>query len=276
MALVVAVRAAEPAPHRFEAYSVAFTDPAAAEEMVRAIVGEDGSVAVDAKGQRLLVLTTEERHRRIADVIRQVNVPPRNVQIEVRFDGAGASAQSEASVSADGHVVVEDGVTHSRVKIKPKLMNETTTSSRQAVQTLTVASGREGVLRVGEEVPYLEWMLDYGIARGWIAQRVQWQQVGSSLLVQPTIVGEGPAIRVRITPQLSGLVQGRPMQTRFAELATEVYVQDGQTFQIGGLNEHADFYSRFLVGRSRSGAQESLTISLTPRIVGSSSPSVRP
>ena len=268
--------AAAAEPDRFETYSVAFADPESAEQMVRSIVGESGTVAVDAKGQRLLVITTEDRHAQIAQMMKQLNVPPKNVRIDVSFSGGGESSDSEASVTGDGHVVIENGITHSTIKIKPKLINETTTTSSETVQTLMVASGREGTLRIGEEVPYLEWIVDYGFNHGVWAQRVNWQQVGSSLLVEPTVVGNGPMVRVRLTPQLSGLVDGKPMQTRFAQVATEVYVNDGQTFQIGGLDQHQDFYSRFLIGRSRSGRQETLNISLTPHIMDSGYSPVHP
>jgi type II secretory pathway component GspD/PulD (secretin) len=270
VAVVSVAWGAEVAPNRFEAYSTAFTDPSAAEQMIRSIVGEDGNVAVDARGQRLLVMTTDERHAQIAAMMKKLNVPPKNVRIDVHFAGGGASHEAEASVSGDGQVVYEDGVTHGTIRIKPRILNETTTTSSDVLQTLMVASGREGALRVGEEVPYVEWIMDYGYSHGILAQRVNWQRVGASLLVEPTVVGDGPTIRVRITPQLSGLVDGRPMQTRFASVATEVYVTDGQTFPIGGLDQHRDFYSRFLVGRSRSGSAETLTISLTPHIVGTS------
>jgi hypothetical protein len=74
-------------------------------------------------------------------------------------------------------------------------------------------------------------------------------------------------IRIRITPELSGLVNGHSLRTRFSRVATEVVVQNGQTFQIGGLDRDTDFYSRFLVGVSRSGSQQSLDILLTPRIM---------
>jgi hypothetical protein len=256
--------------NRFEPYSVAFTDPDAAAQMVRSIVGDEGTVAVDLQGQQLLVMTTDARHQQIAAMMEKLNVPPKNVRIEVRFVGSGESSESEASVTGGGVVTLEDGVTHGAVKIRPRLINETTTTSGSTLQTLLVASGREGALRVGEEVPHLEWFMDYGLHCGIFVQRLSWQQVGSSLIVEPTVVGGGPMIRVRITPQLSGLVDGKPLQTRFAQVATEVYVQDGETFDIGGLNQHQAFYSRFLVGRSRSGQSETLRISLTPRILDTS------
>ena len=75
-------------------------------------------------------------------------------------------------------------------------------------------------------------------------------------------------IRIRLTPELSGLVDGNVLHTRFSGVATEVVVQHGQTFQIGGLDKDNDFYSRFLVGFDRSGGQQKLNITLTPHIVG--------
>jgi hypothetical protein len=50
-------------------------------------------------------------------------------------------------------------------------------------------------------------------------------------------------------------------------VATEVVVNDGVPFSIGGLQDNKDFYSRFLMGVSQSGAHQSLDIELTANIV---------
>ena len=62
-------------------------------------------------------------------------------------------------------------------------------------------------------------------------------------------------------------MNGNPYHTRFTTVATEVVVTDGVPFTLGGLNENKDFYSRFLVGRSRSGSSQNLDIELTVHIV---------
>jgi type II secretory pathway component GspD/PulD (secretin) len=123
------------------------------------------------------------------------------------------------------------------------------------------------VLEVGQSVPHLAWLETYALQHGYLAARVDWRHVGARLVVEPEIVGGGPAIRLRLTPELSGLVDGQPMRTRFSRVSTEVTVNSGDSFRIGGLDQDAAFYERFLVGASRSGRQESLEVVLTPTIV---------
>ena len=109
--------------------------------------------------------------------------------------------------------------------------------------------------------------MDCGYRWGEVSQRIQWQKVGAGMVVSPLVIGGGPAIRVRLIPELSGLVEGRPYHVRFARAATEVVVNSGQRFQLGSLEGAGEFYSRFLVGADRSGNQQTLDIYLTPLIL---------
>jgi hypothetical protein len=156
------------------------------------------------------------------------------------------------------------------LKIKPKLINQSITQSSADTQILLVASGRQGSLRVGESVPSLQWITEYGFQGGYTVPQVVWQEVGSFLVVEPVIIGDGPMIRVRLTPELRGIVDGKSCQTRFASVSTEVMVQDGESFQIGGSGKTAEFYSRFLVGTARNGMMQNLNIRMIPRIMTSS------
>lgn len=263
----VSIRAASPEQNRLEVYNVSYADLGPATEAVTVLAGPEGHVTADEGGRRLIVITSPDRHEQIRDLLRQLDRAPRNVRIDVEFRRAGGGRESEVSVSGEGEVVHEDGMTHSKIRIKPRVVDETTTSRQNTRQTLLVASGREARLRVGESVPYADWLISYGHRGGVLAQsQIQWQDVGSYLVVQPTVVGEGPLIRLRLTPELSGLVEGHAQQTQFANVATEVVVQDGQSFQIGGLDQDQEFYSRFLIGGARSGSQDQLVIILTPRI----------
>ena len=42
---------------------------------------------------------------------------------------------------------------------------------------------REALLRVGTEVPYLEWIMEYGRHQQVLVEQVAWQQVGAFLAV---------------------------------------------------------------------------------------------
>lgn len=273
MLLAVLARAEE---NRFEVYPLGQADGAPIEQMARALVGADGTVTLDARNQRLLVLATDEQHKRIADLVSKTAVTARNVNIEVSFGGTSAGREQEASLGATGGVRREDGVTHTHWTIKPQVIDRTVSETSNAKQQLLVASGREGRLRVGEQLPYLTWLVDYGITHGAIREQVQWKDVGSFLIVEPTILGDGPLIRIRIVPELSGTVNGSPLQTRYTAAATEVTVSDGETVTIGGGDRNRDFYERFLVGVRRGGSAERISITLTPRIHDLAKPAAAP
>ncbi len=262
---------AAPVPE-FKTYDIGFADASNAVAVVGAVLGADGKVFFDPSTHRLMVLASSNGHDQVAAVIRQVNVPPRNVRIEVVYRGQGSNTERDASVSGRGGVVVGGGPTRSAFQVRPRVTDTSSTLTSSTAQQLLVSSGRQGSIFVGETVPYLEWIMDYGVRCGIVGQRVSWQQVGATLVVEPFVIGDGPLIRVRLTPELSGRVNGSPYRTRFTTVATEVVVSDGTPFSLGGLKENRDFYSRFLVGVSQSGARQSLDIELTARIVPAAGP----
>jgi hypothetical protein len=267
LSLLLPLRALASDPMRFEVYPLGDADLDATLEAVRLFVGNEGHVAADTRQRRLLVATTAERHARIAELFQRLSGPPRNVLIEVQIRTAGRRQESEASLDASGDVAIgRDGLSFGKIRLSPRVAHRTATRAGGATQTLLVGSGREASLRVGESVPYLEWISDVGVRNGHLQTRLAWQQVGAFLVVQPTIIGDGPTLRVRIAPELRGLVDGRPERVRFSALATEVVARDGEPIRLGAFGQHAEFYSRYLVGRGADGAAESLDIQLIPRI----------
>lgn len=248
-------------------------DLATAAEVVRTVVGEDSTVSVDAKGKRLLVLTTAEKQRQVAEMVAKLNPPARNIRIEVRFKGSGRTEAQEASLGASGNVIIgPGGKVNTKIQLNPKLVNESSTRSSDTTQLLLVSSGREARLQVGEEVPYLDWVMEYGLSHGWTESRVVWKKVGSALVVEPTLIGEGPDIRIKITPELSGMVDGNPQRIRFAQAATEIIGRDGQPLELGGWGDNREFYDRFLVGLRSGGQKETLSIMLTPHVMPAGRP----
>jgi hypothetical protein len=269
-ALTMEGTAAPQEQNHFEVYSLGFADAQSAVELVKAIVGPTGNVSLDEANHRLLVVATKEKHAQVADMMQKLNVPPKNVRIEVRFIGSSGRRVVGAGMKTSGEIVRDEGITRTTIKMKPRMENTTITALSDVAQILLVASGRHGELRIGESVPYVDWFVEYGLRCGYLQQRIHWKDVGSSLIVEPTVIGDGPMIHIRLTPELSGLLDGNVFRTRFSSVATEVVAQDGQTFQIGGLDKDNEFYSRFLVGFNQSGGQEALKITLTPRIIGTS------
>lgn len=252
----------------FEIYPLGLSDPEVIEQSVSALLGPADRLVRDDRGGRLLVLADAETHARIAMLMRALAPLSRNVRIEVAFQERGEDRDSGFDLSARGRILLpRDGAPAGEGGLSGRVWNREDRMDRHTVQSLLVASGREAVLRVGERVPYVSWFCDYGRRYGFLQARVAWQDVGAFLVVQPTVIGSGPEIRIRLVPELSGIAEGSPFRVRFATAATEVVVRSGQTVSLGGLARDEAFYSRFLVGASRSGRIHSLDIRLTPTLL---------
>jgi len=262
-------------PMKTIVYPVLFGDPTALEIISKAIVEDEGHVVLDASGKRLIIATTPSRHAKLNEVIGQYDISTDNVRIDVQFKRAARQKDSGFSVKGGGGVVIGPNGTSGTITIQPEVHHTTVESSGNTVQSLLVASGREASLRVGESVPYLDWITNYGWNGGFTETQIQWQEVGSFLIVQPVILSDGSTINIKLTPELRGLVGGNPYRATFSALTTEVMIRDGETMSIGGTMNDQEFYSKFLVGIDRSGLTESLDILLSPRIMRAGPPPAR-
>jgi len=272
-ALTLAAVAADPEEGRFfRVHSLGFVEVEIAEAAAKTIVGEGGSVIPDRRNQRLLVRATETEHRRLADALAAINRPPVNIRIDVDFDEAGSSRQRGVAVDARGIYRSGGG---GGASVGVGLTDRSSQFNDRARQTLVVASGREASLRVGERVPWLEWIETWGRNAGVFESRVNWQDVGAFLVVEPTLIGNGPDIRIRLTPELSGRVGGQPHRVRFAAAASEIVARAGETVSLAGLSQANEFYSRFLAGFDSAGARRTLNISLTPTLLAPTAPPPR-
>ena len=239
-------------------------------QVARALLEGESAVVPDRARQRLLVHATEEEHRRLSEAFAAVGRPAPNVRIDV--DWEEVSSERERGIRAG--LVADPG----GVRMSGDVRHRDSRADRRTRQTLVMASGREALLKVGEQVPWLEWIEDWAWRAGILQTRVQWQEVGAFLAVEATVIGEGPYVRIRVTPELSGRVEGQPHRIRFAQVATEITAKSGERVPLAGLGEHRDFYDRFLVGLDRNHVRRSLRATLTPTIlpVGASGPPAEP
>ena len=234
-----------------ESYSSAAMDLDLLDQTLRAVAGKDANIVVDRRQHRVVVIADAETHRKIAAIMKETGAPPENVRVEVRIRRATDTSESGG-----------------RIRLSPAMRYQSTWTRMDATQTLLVASGRSGILRVGKSVPNLEWFESYGWHSRSVDYRVVWQEVGSFLRVEPTVIDDGPQIRLELTPVLRGRVEGRPHEIAFVEASTEVVVNDGQMVSLASLDEHQDFMSHFLVGMERGRETHALEVELTPRRVG--------
>jgi len=248
-------------------YSVHYTNPSNTAEIITMMMPSTNGFAIQAIDRKLEIRGTPEQHATAEQMLRELDKPPKNVQINVQFARSGQTSSREAGIRPSGPIIIRDGEVHG--SFEGRFSNQSTTSSENTTQMLVAMDGHSAMLRVGESVPYLAWLTEYSWRHGYIREvNIEWRDVGSFLSVRPEILGDGPLIRVRLTPTLSGRLENGMKQTiEFTELATEVVVRDGQTLSIGGFNQDQEFSSKFLIGRS-GGSESSITdITLTPRIL---------
>lgn len=262
--------AQSPAPDaaaEFKVYPLGFVEPEVAETAAQTLAGHTGRVILDRPGGRVLLWASPTAHTQFADLLRQLNVPPVNVRIEVEFVEHGQTSDSHAGIGLDGGVIFRDGDAEARGRITGTFDQRHSESRESVRQILLVASGREASLAVGEDVPYLAWINQCGLGWSLYAQEIQWQKVGAFLVVQPTVLPDGRTLRIRLIPELSGLVEGQPHRVRYTRAATEIIAVNGRAVSLAGHGEQREFYERFLVGVGRSGSQRAMDLRLTPTLM---------
>ena len=164
------------------------------------------------------------------------DIPP-NISIEVEF--------RESGISTGG--------------VNGGYYNDTSNYTKMQV---VVTDGLSGSIRVGQDVPFVNYYRDYLYNNGYIQTReVAFKEVGTSLKVTPKI--RGSVIEIELTPEISAVVDKEGKIIDIEKLSTTVMVADGQSISIGGLIQDKDFSETFF----RSGQSSRLDIVLTPRIM---------
>lgn len=247
-------------------YKVRYTNVDEVAAVIPMMMPSTNGLTVKTVDKTLVVRGTAEQHGIVQQMLRDLDAPPKNIQINVAFGTSGGSVNREIGIRPKGPIVIDrDGIHGS---LQGTLIDQSTTTRENTTQMLVAADGRSASIRVGERVPYVSWLTQYGYRHGYVREvGIEWRDVGSFLSMEPTIVAPG-IIRVRLTPELSGRLENGDRQSiQFTHLATEVTVRDGQTISIGGFSKDEDFSSKFLIGRGRSGESSVTDITLTPRIL---------
>ena len=238
-------------------YDLGLNDPAVATEIIRGLLSPEGRVYADPAQHRLVVSDRPDVHVRVAEAMKTLNVAPRNIRIEVsaRMERTDRERQLEASGTVNSGPV-RVGVGRRPPPVTGVAIGGQDSRSRTTVnarQQLLVLSGGRASLTVAEEVPYSEWLYTWGLGHGLWAQNVVWQQVGTSMVVEPRVLGNG-TILVRLTPRFDYRAGGSSQTVDVTELSTEVIVRAGEEIALGGVPfRDTDFRERFLAGIDESG-----------------------
>ncbi len=200
-----------------------FGNPEEALEQAKTFLSPGGHVTVNSRNNTLIVIDSPEVARRIEEYFQELP-PPQNVRIDVEvFEGNAAS---------------------------PEIVG-IPLGARDTMQTqdihLTVSSGSQATIQVGERVAQPAFFYHYFLTRGLIVEGIEWQDVGSKLEVLPRVSGDQAEITV--TPVVSYYSDGKHRSIAVRELATQVLAINGQWLEIGGAMQDSEFSTIFFRNR---------------------------
>ena len=120
-----------------------------------------------------------------------------------------------------------------------------TSLSRQSV---TLARGGRGLIRVGREIPFAGWFLRYGIRCNRLETSTEWREVESALEIEAWSQAADGTVRLEIAPEFSYLTGRTRRSVSFPDERTEVVVTPGAEARFAPPAALAAFYSRLLSG----------------------------
>jgi Bacterial type II and III secretion system protein len=190
-----------------------------------------------------------------------------NRQVKVVLEFQQQAQGSRQGVQGQGNVIVEQRRTGDpRVRGRGGLVVEDTTTriTRSSGLFTVVLDGGAGSIMMADDVPtpQLAYYYDYATGKGYVAQGVAWQRVGTALAVRPVIL-PGNQIRVTLTPVISYFTPAGGGTIEVVEAATQLIVPNGGRIQFGGSTGSLHAVTRQVLGyRNEQSSQDTaLTVS---------------
>ena len=190
-------------------------------------------------------------------------------QVKVLLEFKQQAQGSRQGAQGQGGIVVDERRGDPRVRGRGGLAVEDTTTrvTRSSGLFTVVQDGGAGSIMVAQDVPYqqMAYYYDYATGKGYVAQGVAWQRVGTALAVRPLIL-PGNQIRVTLTPVISYFTPGGGGTIEVTEAATDVLVPSGGRLQIGGSTSSLHAITRQILGYGSQQSSQETALTLTATI----------
>lgn len=190
-------------------------------------------------------------------------------QVKVLLEVKQQAQGSRQGVEGRGGVIVEERRGDVRARGRGGLAVEDTTTrvTRSSGLFTVVQDGGVGSIMVAQDVPspQMAYYYDYATGKGYVAQGVAWQRVGTALAVRPVIL-PGNQIRVTLTPVISYFTPGGGGTIEVVEAATELIVPNGGRLQFGGSAGSLHAVTRQVLGYRAQQSSEETALTLTATI----------
>ena len=191
-------------------------------------------------------------------------------QVKVVLDFQQQEQGSRQGVQGQGGVIVQQRRSGDpRVRGRGGLaVDDTTTRVTRSSGLFTVVQdGGAGSILVAQDVPtpQLAYYYDYATNKGYMAQGVAWQRVGTALSVRPVIL-PGNQIRVTLTPVISYFTAAGGGTIEVVEAATQLIVPNGGRMQFAGGTGSLHAVTRQVLGYRAEQSSQDTTLTVTATI----------
>ncbi len=165
------------------------------------------------------------------------------VRVETRF--VDQASGREAGWGATGQILIPPQPDDPALQRWRQARTVAISLSRQSV---TLAQGGRGLIRVGREIPFAGWFLRHGVSCGWLEAGTEWREIESALEVEAELVGADGAVRLLLTPEFSYL-SGRSRRTvSFPGERAEIVLAPGVEARFAPSAAFEAFYALLLAG----------------------------
>ncbi len=170
---------------------------------------------------------------------------PRHIKVLV--DSQQQATANQEEVQGTGSIIIRRGGAQPSGRLTAG--NRQTTVQRSTGVFTLVQDGGESILSVATRVPQnqVSFYRDYAGRVGYIDRRITFSEVGTSLRVAASALGDNQ-IRVRLTPRISYFSAERSGAFDFTEATTELIVPNGQPVSLGGSTSRMHELTRQILG----------------------------
>ena len=165
------------------------------------------------------------------------------VRIEARF--VENATGTEAGWGATGQILVPSQPGDTAILRWRQARVVATSLSRQSV---TLARGGRGMIRVGREIPFAGWFLRHGTSCGWLEAGTEWREVESALEVEEWSHAADGTVRLAIVPEFSYLAGRTRRVVSFPGERVEIVLTPGSEVRFTPTPALEAFYRRLLAG----------------------------
>ena len=211
---------------KVEVFEVKYRDAKSLKPAVEHLKSPEGKVTVDGHTGSLIVVDHLENLKMISQIIAQLDVPEKQIEIKVMVAEVTSAVMRRAGLLSGEAVIPPE-----RFREVEYLINNSDTSNVKTRMTVKTMSGRPAVIRVAEEELFGgTTVLHQG--RTYISPLVE-RSAGNFLEVLPKANNDG-TITVVLRPEVSEFREDRTIDER--SVLTQVIVNSGDTIVIGGMD----------------------------------------